>query len=60
MPTPQEPANGPEGRTGTDWIAIDWRTADRNVRNLRHRIFKATQANDLRRVRSLQKVMLRS
>jgi hypothetical protein len=40
MPTPQEPANGPEGRTGTDWDAIDWRTADRNVRNVRHRIFK--------------------
>jgi hypothetical protein len=41
MQTP-EPAIGPEGRTGTDWNASDWRTADRNVRNLRHRIFKAT------------------
>jgi hypothetical protein len=37
-------ANGPEGRTGTVWDAIDWRRADRNVRNLRHRIFRATQA----------------
>jgi RNA-directed DNA polymerase len=53
-------ANGPEGRTGTDWDAIDWRQADRLVRNLRHRIFRASQANDLRRVRSLQKLMLRS
>lgn len=53
-------ANGPEGRTGTVWDAMDWRRADRNVRNLRHRIFRATQANDLRRVSSLQKLMLRS
>jgi RNA-directed DNA polymerase len=52
-------ANGPEGRTGTAWDAIDWRKADRIVRNLRHRIFRATQANDLRKARSLQKLMLR-
>ncbi|MCI0455706.1 MAG: reverse transcriptase N-terminal domain-containing protein [Gemmataceae bacterium] len=52
-------ANGPEGRAGTTWDAIDWRQADRIVRNLRHRIFRASQANDLRRVRSLQKLMLR-
>ena len=52
-------ANGPEGRTGTTWDAIDWRKADRIVRNLRHRIFRASQASDLRKVRSLQKLMLR-
>ena len=57
MPSSGE-ANGPEGRT--DWDAIDWRKADRLVRNLRHRIFRATQANDLRKVRSLEKLMLRS
>lgn len=51
------PANGPEGPT--DWHAINWRRADRVVRNLRQRIFRAAQANDLRRVRSLQKLMLR-
>src|SRR5258708_29854668 len=51
-------ANGPERQT--DWNAVDWRQADRNVRNLRHRIFRATQANDLKRVSSLQKLMLRS
>src|SRR5437764_1937589 len=44
----------------TDWNVVNWRQADRNVRNLRQRIFRATQANDLRRVRSLQKLMLRS
>jgi RNA-directed DNA polymerase len=53
-----EPANGPP--RPTDWSAVDWRRADRNVRNLRQRIFRATRANDLRRVRSLQKLMLRS
>ena len=58
MPSSGE-ANGPAGRTGTTWDAIDWRKADRIVRNLRHRIFRASQANDLRRVRSLQKLMLR-
>ena len=51
-------ANGPV--TQTDWQTVDWRKADRIVRNLRQRIFKAAQANDLRKVRSLQKLMLRS
>ena len=55
---PTGTANGPERRT--DWDAVDWRKADRIVRNLRQRIFRATQANDLRKVRSLQKLMLRS
>jgi RNA-directed DNA polymerase len=44
----------------TDWDAVNWRRAQRNVSNLRHRIFRAAQANDLRRVRSLQRLMLRS
>jgi RNA-directed DNA polymerase len=52
-------ANGPKGPTGAAWNTIDWRTADRIVRNLRGRIVRATQANDLRKVRSLQKLMLR-
>src|SRR6516164_4398050 len=56
---PSGAANGPGGRHGTIWDAIDWRQADRIVRNLRGRIFRATQANDLRKVRSLQKLMLR-
>jgi len=51
-------ANGPERRT--DWDAVDWRRAHRNVRNLRQRIFRATRAGDTKRVRSLQKLMLRS
>src|SRR5580704_301795 len=51
-------ANGPVRHT--DWNVVDWRLTDRRVRNLRHRIYRAAQANDLRRVRSLQKLMLRS
>jgi len=51
--------NGPEDDT-LDWAAIDWRAAEKNVRRLRQRIFTATQAGDLKRVRNLQKLMLRS
>lgn len=52
------PANGPERRT--DRVAIGWRKARRAVRNLRQRIFRATRAGDIKAVRSLQKLMLRS
>jgi RNA-directed DNA polymerase len=51
-------ANGPERRT--DWDTVNWRPAYRNVRNLRRRIFRATRAGDIKKVRSLQKLMLRS
>jgi len=51
--------NGPEGDV-VDWDAVDWRRVEDDVRRLRHRIFTATQAGDLTRVRNLQKLMLRS
>jgi RNA-directed DNA polymerase len=51
--------NGPEDAT-LDWRQIDWRRVETDVRRLRQRIFTATQAGDLARVRSLQKLMLRS
>lgn len=51
-------ANGPEGLT--DWQHADWRNANRQVRNLRRRIFRATRQGDWKRVHSLQKLMLRS
>ncbi len=51
--------SGPEdGRL--DWRQIDWRRTERNVRRLRQRIFTASKAGDLARVRRLQKLMLRS
>ena len=51
--------NGPEDAP-FDWHAIDWRRVEENVRRLRQRIFTASQAGDLARVRDLQKLMLRS
>src|SRR5215472_17930139 len=51
--------NGPEGEV-LDWDAVDWRQAGDGVRRLRQRIFTASTAGDLKKVRSLQKLMLRS
>ncbi|MGH2918199.1 MAG: reverse transcriptase domain-containing protein [Solirubrobacteraceae bacterium] len=51
--------NGPEDAT-LDWRQVDWRACEASVRRLRQRIFTASQAGDLARVRSLQKLMLRS
>ncbi len=51
-------ANGTKKQT--DWNAINWRKANRTVRTLRHRIFRATQEGNLKKVRSLQKLMLKS
>jgi RNA-directed DNA polymerase len=50
--------NGPEDDPG--WDSADWGQAEENVRRLRRRIFAASQAGDLARVRNLQKLMLRS
>lgn len=52
-------ANGPEGDV-LDWRSIDWPKVEGDVRRLRQRIFTASKAGDLKRVRSLQKLMLRS
>ena len=51
--------NGPDDEE-LDWNAVNWRTVEDDVRRLRHRIFKASQAGDLKQVRNLQKLMLRS
>jgi RNA-directed DNA polymerase len=51
--------NGPED-DGLDWDTVDWGQAEEHVRRLRRRIFAASQAGDLSRVRNLQKLMLRS
>jgi RNA-directed DNA polymerase len=50
--------NGPEDAP-FDWHAIDWRQVEDDVRRLRQRIFTASKAGDLKRVRNLQKLMLR-
>src|SRR6266699_4058330 len=51
--------NGPED-DALVWDEIDWDQAEGDVRRLRQRIFTASRAGDLKRVRSLQKLMLRS
>ena len=51
--------NGPED-DDPRWRQTDWRRAEADVRRLRQRIFTASQAGDLKKVRSLQKLMLRS
>jgi RNA-directed DNA polymerase len=57
--TAQAVVSGPED-DHLEWRQIDWRRAERTVRRLRQRIFTASKAGDLSRVRPLQKLMLRS
>ena len=42
------------------WHSVDWKRVHRTVKNLRQRIFRASRAGDLKRVRSLQRLMLKS
>ena len=51
--------NGPRGFPA-DWDQIDWDQAEAEVRRLRQRIFTASKAGEHRKVRSLQRLMLRS
>lgn len=51
--------NGPEDDL-PGWDQIDWADAEREVRRLRQRIFTASRDQDLKKVRSLQRLMLRS
>src|SRR6266849_5945792 len=51
--------NGPEG-DALDWGRVNWPRIEGEVRHLRQRIFTASQAGDLKKVRNLQKLMLRS
>ena len=43
-----------------DWRQVDWRRVEDDVRRLRQRIFTASKAGDLKKVRNLQKLMMRS
>jgi RNA-directed DNA polymerase len=59
--TPEEATSLVNGtKTRTDWNAIDWKQCQKAVRRLRQRIFRATREGDFKKVRSLQKLMLRS
>ena len=59
MAMPALGVNGPEDDV-LDWDSVNWRGHEDNVRRLRQRIFTATQEGDWPKVRSLQKLMLRS
>src|ERR1700757_352286 len=58
--------NGPEDLSpetdldAVNWDWVDWFSCEREVRRLRQRIFKATREGNWPKVRSLQKLMLRS
>lgn len=43
-----------------DWNSIDWASAVTFVRKLRQEIFRATREGDLKKVRTLQRIMLQS
>ena len=47
-------------RQSIPWHHINWRKANRSVRRLQHRIVKAQQAGDHRKVRALQHLLTRS
>jgi RNA-directed DNA polymerase len=44
----------------TEWNTVNWCKAFTVVRNLRQRIFRATKQGNLKKVRSLQKLLMRS
>ena len=44
----------------TEWNCVNWRKAHTVVRNLRQRIFRATKQGNLKKVRGLQKLLMRS
>ncbi|BBD62790.1 RNA-directed DNA polymerase (plasmid) [Nostoc sp. HK-01] len=44
----------------TEWNCVNWRKANKVVRRLRQRIFKATKEGKLKLVRSLQRLLMRS
>ena len=43
-----------------EWNAINWRKVTREVNRLRHRIYRATTEGNLRKVRNLQKLVLKA
>jgi len=51
--------NGPKKRL-EDWNQVNWRKVNKLVRNLRQRIFRARKLGNFRKLRNLQKLMLRS
>lgn len=55
-----EPLAGAASREPTDWQAIDWHQAHRNVRRLQVRIVQATQDGRWGKVKALQRLLTHS
>jgi RNA-directed DNA polymerase len=53
-------ACAPSGRKVVDWNAINWQTANRNVKRLQARIVKATQEGRWGKVKALQRLLTHS
>jgi uncharacterized protein YoaH (UPF0181 family) len=49
-----------KGHELTHWSQINWTHVEANVRQLQGRIYRATRANDFKKVKNLQKLMTRS
>ena len=52
--------NGTPDSDATLWHSIDWAMQEDHVRRLGQRIYKAQKEGNLKQVRNLQKLMLRS
>jgi RNA-directed DNA polymerase len=48
------------GRHTEDWQSLPWKKFQRNVRRLQQRIYRAERRGDWKRVRNLQRLLLRS
>src|SRR6266516_3499348 len=57
---PQEGSTGAPFHAVTDWHAIDWKSANNNVRRLQARIVKATQEKKWGKVKALQRLLTHS
>lgn len=44
----------------TEWNSVEWRKTNRVVKNLRRRIFRATREGNWKKVRSLQRLLMKS
>jgi RNA-directed DNA polymerase len=60
MQTPGEKVTVSPVQTRCDWNSIDWKQAVEFVRKLRQEIFRATKKGDLKKIRTLQRIMLHS
>ncbi len=58
--TGSKQAGSASSHSPADWFSIDWKRVQRNVRVVQHRLAKATQEGNWRRVKSLQRMLTRS